>query len=244
MLELRGRRALVIIPAYNEQGALGNVIDRVRFHLPTSDIVVIDDGSRDSTADVARGKGVQVIRLPFNCGIGTAMQTGYIYAFRNGYDVAIQIDGDGQHDPSEVRHLLAPIFDGSADLVIGSRFLSHDGYKSSATRRIGIAWLASVISLLVHQRITDPTSGYRAATRAAISAFAEDYPTDYPEPEVIVTLKRSGRRVSEVPVVMSDRKHGRSSITALRSVYYMVKVTLAILVGLFRASRWRKIDGS
>ncbi len=233
-MEGRDRRVLVIIPAYNEEGAIGGVIEEVRLHLPNADVLVVDDGSGDGTPAIVKSREAQFVRLPFNCGIGTAMQTGYKFAQQNGYDVAIQVDGDGQHDPAQLPVLLKPILTGAADLVIGSRFLGSNGYKSTTTRRIGIAWLASFVSWLSKSRITDPTSGFRAGNRAAIRFFASEYPTDYPEPEVVVPLCRRGFRVVEVPVTMRHRQAGKSSITALRSVYYMVKVTLAIAIELLR----------
>lgn len=232
-------RVVVVVPAFNEEHSLGAVLDELRCQLPSADVVVVDDGSTDRTGEVAQTRGVGLIRLPFNCGIGVTMQTGYLLARRNNYDVAIQVDGDGQHDPAELERLIAPIVHDTADVVIGSRFLCDGGDKSTAARRAGIAWLAAIISRLSGQRITDPTSGFRAANRAAISAFAADYPNDYPEPEVIVPLCRRGFRISEVPVTMRERQGGKSSITALRSVYYMLKVTLSILVGLFRTTARR-----
>lgn len=234
-----GHGVLVVVPAYNEEGALEGVVEGIRLHAPEAHVLVVDDGSTDSTAAVARDCGAYLIRLPFNCGIGTAMQTGYLFASEKGYNAAVQVDGDGQHDPAQIPFLLEPIWDGKADVVIGSRFLGTDGYRSTAARRLGIAWLAGLVSWLGRGRFSDPTSGFRAANRRAIQLFACEYPTDYPEPEVIVPLCRHGLRVIEVPVSMRERQAGQSSITALRSAYYMLKVTLAIAIGCFRAPKWR-----
>lgn len=242
VIRVADRRILAIVPAYNEEGAVGRVIEETRLHFPSVDVLVVYDGSTDGTADVARSRGAHLVRFPFNCGIGTTMQTGYLFALESGYDVAIQVDGDGQHDPAQLMRLLKPILDDTADVVIGSRFLSGDGYRSTAARRVGIAWLATLISRVTGQQITDPTSGFRAANRTAIAFFASEYPTDYPEPEVIVPLCRRGLRLVEVPVTMRQRQAGRSSITTLRSIYYMVKVTLAITVGLLRPSGRRRAD--
>lgn len=237
---LSAKRLLLIIPAYNEAGAIEQVIKNSRQQIPEADVLVVDDGSADQTARLAREAGAIVVSLPFNCGIGTAMQTGYLYALQHDYDIAIQVDGDGQHDPAQIYSLVLPIIEGRADLVIGSRFIESDSFhsdeafRSTAVRRVGIAWLARLISLIVHQRITDPTSGFRAANKPAIASFAREYPLDYPEPEVIVSLHRSGLRIAEVPAKMMSRQSGQSSITAIRSVYYMIKVTLAILVTLIR----------
>jgi len=235
------RSILVIIPAYNEERSISAVIDEIRWNLLDADVLVVDDGSDDATAEIARQKGACVVHLPFNCGIGAAMQTGYLFAQERGYEVAVQVDADGQHDPSQCPRILKPILDGDADVVIGSRFLEGSGYRSTAARRAGIIWLSILISSMARARFSDPTSGFRAASRAAFSYFASDYPTDYPEPEVIVPLCRRGFRVIEAPVTMRNRKTGRSSITALRSIYYMIKVTLAVSVGLLRASGRRRV---
>jgi glycosyltransferase involved in cell wall biosynthesis len=228
-------RRIAIVPAYNEAGAVGGVIDELRAFDATLDVVVIDDASVDNTAAVARARGVHVLRLPFNLGIGGAVQTGFRYAYENGYEYALRVDGDGQHDPAQLAVVFAPVLAGEVDIAVGSRYLSRgDGYRSSATRRVGIRILAGTVSFLTRQRITDPTSGFQALNRKAITLFAADYPHDYPEVEALVLLLRHRLRLREVPVAMRPRAAGQSSIRALSSVYYMVKVLLALFVGSFR----------
>jgi len=228
-------RRVAIVPALNEEHALPTVIDELRAFDPRLDIVVVDDGSVDRTAEVAASKGARVLRLPFNLGIGGAVQTGFRFAFERGYDIAVRVDGDGQHDPSQLDRVLAPVLSGEADIAVGSRFAADsDGYRSSRTRRLGIRLLARVVSRIVGQRVTDTTSGFQALNRHGIALFARDYPHDYPEVEATVMVFRHRLRLVEVPVTMRERGGGRSSITTLRSVYYMVKVLLAIFVGLFR----------
>ena len=229
-----GQRILVITPAYNEAANICEVVRSVKQEVPVADVVVIDDGSWDDCARLAEGAGAIVIRLPFNLGIGGAMQTGYIFAWEQGYDVAIQVDGDGQHDPAYVPVLMAPLEDDSADLVIGSRFVGPSSFRSGLARRVGIHWFARLISLLIGQRVTDTTSGFRAANRSVIEFFASSYPQDYPEPEAIVVAHRAGFRIREVPVEMRARQGGKSSINLWRSAYYMIKVTLSILMSVFR----------
>jgi glycosyltransferase involved in cell wall biosynthesis len=232
---LRELRRVAIVPALNEEASIGRVIDELRAFDPGLDVVVVDDGSLDGTARVASGKGARVLRLPFNLGIGGAVQTGFRFAFENGYDLAVRVDGDGQHDPAQLRFVLDPVLRGEADIAVGSRFAGgHAGYRSSRPRRIGISLLARVVSRIVGQRVTDTTSGFQALNREGIALFARDYPHDYPEVEATVMVFRHRLRLLEVPVEMRERGGGRSSITALRSVYYMVKVLLAIFVGLFR----------
>ena len=196
----------------------------------------LDDGSHDRTAQVARTAGARVLRLPFNLGIGGAVQTGFRYAHENEFELAVRVDGDGQHDPAQLGAVIEPVLRGEADIVVGSRYLSPggDGYRSSVPRRVGIRILASVVSLLTGQRITDPTSGFQALNRKAIALFAADYPHDYPEVEALVLLLRHRLRLREVPIEMRPRAAGRSSIQTLSSGYYMVKVLLALLVGSFR----------
>jgi glycosyltransferase involved in cell wall biosynthesis len=232
--KLFGMKRIAIVPAFNEAGNVGRVIGEIRAFDPGLDVVVIDDGSVDRTAAVAEEAGAHVLRLPFNLGIGGAVQTGFRYAFEHGYDLAVRVDGDGQHDPSQLGSLLGPVLAGEADIVVGSRFAGKDGYRSSRSRRAGIRLLAWVVSALVHQRVTDTTSGFQALNRDGIRLFAADYPHDYPEAEATVMVIKHRLRLAEVPVSMRERAAGRSSIGALSSIYYMVKVLLAIFVGVFR----------
>jgi glycosyltransferase involved in cell wall biosynthesis len=231
---LQALRLLVIVPALNEERSLPAVIDEIRSVDPDFDVIVIDDGSVDGTSRVAAASGAVVVRMPFNVGIGGAVQTGYRYALERGFDVAVQVDGDGQHDPREIPRLLEPLLDDRADMVVGSRFAPGGGYRGTPFRRVGIRIFAAVVSLLVRARVTDTTSGFRAVNRKAIRLFALDYPPDYPEVEATVLLVRHRLRMLEVPVQMRVRETGSSSITALRSVYYMIKVLLALFIGLFR----------
>jgi glycosyltransferase involved in cell wall biosynthesis len=231
---LAGLRRIAIVPAFNEEANVGRVIDELRAFDPGLDIVVISDGSLDRTAAVAAEHGAHVIRLPFNLGIGGAVQTGFRYASEEGYDLVVRVDGDGQHDASQLSQVLDPVLADEADIVVGSRFAGDSAYRSSATRRIGIRVLAWVVSVIARQRVTDPTSGFQALNRRAIRLFAADYPHDYPEVEGMVMVIRHRLRLREVPVSMRAREHGRSSIGALASVYYMAKVLLALFVGLFR----------
>src|SRR4030067_1448610 len=227
-------KVLVIIPAYNEEGSVGKVIEGVRTHLSQADLLIVNDGSTDLTSEKARVSGAVVLDLPYNLGIGGAMQTGYQYASQKGYDIAVQVDGDGQHDPKEIGKLLKALEEKNLNMAIGSRFLGQSEFKSSMMRRVGISIFSGVISILVRQKITDPTSGFRAANRKAIQLFAYEYPQDYPEPEVVVLLHQCHLKMVEVPVGMSVRYSGEASITKLRSIYYMVKVLLAIFVDYFK----------
>jgi glycosyltransferase involved in cell wall biosynthesis len=233
---LRGLRRVAIVTAYNEEASVAAVVAELRAVDPGMDVVVVDDGSVDRTAERAEAGGAYVLKLPFNLGIGGAMQTGFRYAYDHGYDVAVQVDGDGQHDPRELPKILAPVVAGEADLVVGSRFGRDEGlaFRSTAPRRIGIRVFAWTVSRIIRQKVTDTTSGFRAIGRDGIRLFAADYPHDYPEVEATVMVAKAKLRLREVPVVMRERAGGRSSITALRSVYYMAKVLLALFVGLFR----------
>ena len=231
---LAEHRRVAIVPALNEEESVPRVIDEIRAFDPGFEIVVVDDGSVDRTAQVARARGARVIRLPFNLGIGGAVQTGFRYAYENGFDLAVRVDGDGQHDPQQLGAILEPVLAGQADIAVGSRFTGATGYRSSRSRRIGIRVLAWTVSALVRQRVTDTTSGFQAVNKLGIRLFAADYPHDYPEVEATVMCFRHKLRLTEVPVRMREREHGASSITALRSIYYMVKVLLAIFVGVFR----------
>jgi glycosyltransferase involved in cell wall biosynthesis len=231
---LAALRRVAIVPALNEAESIGGVIDEIRAFDSGFEIVVVDDGSVDRTAEVARKRGASVVRLPFNLEIGGAVQTGFRYAYENGFQLAVRVDGDGQHDPAELTRIVEPVLRGEADIAVGSRFAERSGYRPSRSRRVGIQLLAWTVSALVRQRVTDPTSGFQAVNRKGIRLFAADYPHDYPEVEAVVMVRRHRLRMTEVPVRMRERSGGRSSITAFRSVYYMVKVTLAIVVGLFR----------
>jgi glycosyltransferase involved in cell wall biosynthesis len=231
-------RFLAIVPAYNEGQAIVRTVDEIHRFAPDFDVLVVDDGSADRTASNAAQAGARVLRLPFNLGIGGAMQSGYIYALEQGYEVAVQVDGDGQHDPRYIHELLSHLAENPAiNMVTGSRFLGpgEGGYKSSAPRRAGISVFARVVSLLTRQHVTDPTSGFRMIDRLGIELFARDYPQDYPEVEAILLMHAHRLRSCEVPVRMRPRTSGVSSISAVQPIYYMVKVLLAIFVTLFRA---------
>jgi glycosyltransferase involved in cell wall biosynthesis len=227
-------RRVAIVPALNEAQTIASVVEEIRAADPGFEILVIDDGSTDGTQAEAENAGALVARLPYTVGIGGTVQTGYQYARDHGFQVAVQIDGDGQHDPGELSRLLEPIAADRADMVIGSRFRGAGQYRAPFGRRLGIGFLSGVVSLIVRQRMTDPTSGFRAVNRRGIMLFAADYPHDYPEAEANVLASRHGLKIVEVPVAMRTRAAGRSSITALSSSYYMIKVTLALFVSVFR----------
>ena len=228
-------RIVAVVPAYDEEAAIGAVVAEIRAVDPAIDVVVVDDGSTDRTSDAAVAAGAAVVRLPFNLGIGGAVQTGFRYALERGYDVAVRLDGDGQHDAAEISKLLEPLSRGEADVVTGSRFRDEeDGYRPPLGRRLGITWFAKLVSLLSRQRVTDTTSGFQALNRSAIELFARDYPSDYPEVEATVLLLKHRLRLVEVPVTMREREHGSSSITLLSSIYYAIKVTLALLIAMAR----------
>ena len=230
-------KTLVIVPAYNEEESLTGVIADIRRHLPGTDVLVVNDGSRDSTGQVARELKVAVLDMPFNLGIGGAMQCGYRYAFDRGYDAAVQFDGDGQHCACEVGKLLGCLKRAEADLVIGSRFMHPGDYRAPLPRRIGMYIFSFVLSIILQSRVTDTTSGFRAVNRKVIEFFARLYPDDYPEVEALVLLHKKGLRIAEVPVCMRERTGGQTSITAVRSAYYMVKVLLAVFVDLLKKVR-------
>ena len=229
-------RHLIVVPAWNESGSIREVVNELRQHLPEADILVIDDGSTDATLDRVPPCAT-VVSLPFNLGIGVAVQTGFRYAAMHGYDVAIQVDADGQHPAREVHKLLEPLARGEADMVVGSRFLDArgpEGFRQSATRMAGIRVLSLLLRLLTGSRFTDCTSGFRAVNRPVIRAFSHWYPDDYPEPEVILLLQRAGFRVVEVPVRMKPRAAGRSSIPLLRGLFYVIKVSVALVLDTMR----------
>lgn len=223
-------KTLIIIPAYNEQNTLETLISDIREKCPDADYVVVNDCSSDDTDKVLHSIGANYVKAPVNLGIGGAVQTGYRYAAQNGYDIAIQIDGDGQHDVIYVPDMVRMIEANEADVVIGSRFIEKEGFQSSGARRMGIRFLSGLIRFMTGTGIKDVTSGYRAVNRRYIEIFADSYPDDYPEPEVIVISALSGARIKEMPVVMRERAAGVSSINMKKSVYYMIKVSLAIVV--------------
>ena len=227
-------KILIIVPAYNEEESLNGVIRDLHDHIPQANVLIVDDGSRDRTAEVARRAGVSVVSLPFNLGIGGAMQTGYLYARANNFDIAIQFDGDGQHLAEEIGKLLEPLGKGTADIVIGSRFLDRGDYRPPFFRKIGIWIFSTVLSAIIGTPVTDTTSGFRAANRRVIEFFSRIYPEDYPEVESLVLLHRAGMRMEESAVRMRDRTGGRSSITPVRSAYYMIKVLLAVFIDLLK----------
>jgi glycosyltransferase involved in cell wall biosynthesis len=236
-------RLVAIVPAWNEAGAIGGVVDEVKGIDPRIEVVVIDDASSDDTAAIAAGRGATVLRLPFNVGIGGAVQTGFRYALAEGYDRAVRLDGDGQHDASQISRILAPIDTRDADLVIGSRFVDPGGaYRPPLGRRIGIRVFARLVSTLGRHHVTDTTSGFVALNRAGIELFAAEYPHDYPEVEATLVALRSGLRLAQVQVEMRERTTGTSSITFVRSLYYIVKVTLALLVASMR--RYRRLESA
>ncbi len=226
-------KVLVIIPAYNEEGNLPSLIRDISSKYPQYHLLVVNDCSEDRTWSLCKELGVDVLDLPINLGIGGAVQAGYRYALYKGYDIAVQVDGDGQHDPEYIALLVDAVVNG-ADLCIGSRFLEGEGFQSTFTRRLGIKYFSWLIEFFTGRRVSDPTSGFRACNRKVIEFFAKDYPRDYPEPETVVVLNRRGFKVEEAPVRMKERREGKSSITALKSVYYMVKVSLAIVVASIR----------
>ena len=228
-------RVLVILPAYDEAETIGEVISALRQEAPDYGIVVIDDGSQDNTPAVVRQfPGVNLVQLPYNLGIGGAMQTGYKFALRNGYDIAVQCDSDGQHPVDRIKDLVTHVENGDADMIIGSRYVSNTGYTPSVTRRVGKSILSRLVDAIVGSGITDTTSGFRAVNRKVISIFARQYPEDYPEAEALVILHKSGLSAAEVPVEMRPRQGGRTSIRPPHALYYMVKVALAIFIDLFR----------
>jgi glycosyltransferase involved in cell wall biosynthesis len=227
-------RCIALVPAHNEESTIAGVVAEIKRFDPDFDVLVIDDGSTDETARAAQLAGADVVSLPFNLGIGGAVQTGLQFAHRNDFDIAVQVDGDAQHDPMEIPKILGPVVEGHADLVVGSRFLGEGEYEPPLSRLLGIKLLSQLVSLLVRERVTDPTSGFRALNRRAISLFASDYPHDYPEVEATVLVFRHRLKLAEVPVRMRLRGAGQSSITFRRSAYYMAKVLLALFIGLFR----------
>lgn len=223
-------KILIIIPAYNEETNIKQVVDNLIKNYSQYDYVVINDCSKDSTKMILEKNKINHINLPVNLGIGGGVQTGYKYALENKYDIAIQIDGDGQHDPKYIEKGIQPIVNGQADIVIGSRFIEKKGFQSSLIRRIGINFLSSLIDLISGMKVKDVTSGYRIVNKKFIEIYANNYAQDYPEPEAIVNAAMNNGKIIEIPVEMSERLGGESSISPLKSIYYMVKVSISILL--------------
>lgn len=223
-------KILIIIPMYNEEENVRNVINSINKINIDVDYIVINDCSRDATLKILNEMNANYIDLPVNLGIGGGVQCGYIYALNNNYDIAIQMDGDGQHDPEYIKNIIEPIVNGRADFVIGSRFIDKKGFQSSGMRRLGIRFLSRLIKFSCSTDVSDVTSGFRAANRKVIQIFADHYAQDYPEPEAIVLAVMQGAIVEEVPVIMHERIGGESSISAWKSIYYMIKVSIAILL--------------
>mgnify|MGYP001559144299 CR=1 FL=1 len=227
-------KIVIIIPAYNEAENIAYVINDISRNYKEADILVVNDGSTDATAKVAEELGVNVITLPFNLGIGSAMQTGYMYAEREGFDIAVQFDGDGQHRADQIDILIKPIIENTSDIVIGSRFIGENTYNLTLPRLVGSRIFSKVVSFLVGKKLTDTTSGFRTVNREVIKFFNDNYPEDYPEVEALVLLHKAKFRIGEVPVRMEERLKGKSSITPFQAFYYMVKVLLATLIDIIK----------
>ena len=227
-------KILIIIPAYNEAGCIETVVDNLIRNYPQYDYVVINDGSTDDTRKICARRGYNFMDLPVNTGLSGAVKSGMRYANYYGYDYVLQLDGDGQHDPEFLDKMAQYLMEHELDMVIGSRFIEKKGFQSSSTRRIGIKFFTCLIKMMTGKTITDPTSGLRMVGRNAMGLFANDYPRDYPEPESVVAILRRKMKVEEIPVVMKEREGGVSSISLKKSVYYMIKVPLAILIERIR----------
>lgn len=223
-------KKLVIIPAFNESESIRDTVKEIISKAPDFDYVVINDCSTDNTLQILIDEGFNYLNLPVNLGIGGAVQAGYRYAEENGYDIAVQVDGDGQHDPEFLGKMAEELEKAEADMIIGSRFIEKEGFQSSALRRVGIKYFTGLIKLVTGKTVTDPTSGLRMIGRSVIEEFADKYPRDYPEPESVVAILKHRRKVVEIPVKMRERQGGTSSIHMWKSVYYMIKVTIAILI--------------
>ena len=227
--------AIIIIPAYNEEKNIAGVINGIKNVIPDADILVVNDGGEDRTEEIVRGLGEQVISLPYNMGYGVALQTGFKFALKKGYEYAVQIDADGQHDPKDIPKLLDIVLSGKADVVIGSRFLNGGKYKAPAVRRLGMLFFAYLTSLIIGKKITDPTSGYQAINKNGLQFYAGDYyPVDFPDADVIIMLHRAELKIKEIPVTMYPNVQGKSMHSGLKPVYYIFKMFLSIFVTLLR----------
>lgn len=224
------KKILVLIPCYNEEANIVNTVERLKETCPEVDFLVINDCSTDNSAALLKTRGYPFLDLPVNLGIGGGVQCGYLYATRYGYDVTVQMDGDGQHDAAYLHEIVRPVLNGECDMCIGSRFIKKEGFQTSFMRRVGIRFLSGMIHLLCGKRVLDVTSGFRATNARMTAYFAAHYATDYPEPEAILAACLAGFRVGEAPVIMRERQGGVSSISSFKSVYYMVKVSLALII--------------
>lgn len=227
-------KKLVIIPAFNEEESIVKTVNDIKENSPSFDYVVVNDCSTDNTVKVCKENNINFIDLPINLGIGGAVQTGYMYAKKYGYDIAVQFDGDGQHDAKYLDKLASELVDKDLDMIIGSRFITNEGFQSSGIRRIGIKFFTLLIKILFGKKITDATSGMRMCNKKVIDLFVSDYPRDYPEPESVCRLIREGFKVEEFPVIMRERSTGVSSISVSKSIYYMIKVSLAVIMERLR----------
>ncbi|WP_337472928.1 glycosyltransferase family 2 protein [Jutongia sp.] len=223
-------KKIIVIPAYNEEGNLEKTVRDIRENAPDFDYVIVNDCSTDNTLGMCREKGFSYLNLPVNLGIGGAVQTGYRYAYYHGYDLAVQFDGDGQHSAKFLAQMAQVLEETESDMVIGSRFIEKEGFQSSGLRRIGIRYFSLLIKLLTGKTVTDPTSGMRMINRKLLKKFTNEYPKDYPEPESVVTVLSEKHKVTEIPVVMNEREEGISSISLRNSVYYMIKVSFAVVI--------------
>lgn len=233
-------KSLVIIPAYNEEKSILRTVEDIQKNAPEFDYIIINDCSTDKTLTVCRNAGIPVLNLPINLGIGGAVQTGYLYAKKNHYDYAVQFDGDGQHDAVYLQDMRDYMMQNQLNMLIGSRFIEKEGFQSSSLRRFGIRYFSVLIQMITGKKITDPTSGMRMADKEVIAMYADCYPKDYPEPESVVAILQAGKKVEEYPVIMRERVDGVSSISPMKSVYYMIKVTLAIFVEWIRRKEYKK----
>ena len=227
-------KKLVIIPAFNESGSILRAVQDIKEHAPGFDYVVINDCSTDDTLQVCQKNGLNHVNLSVNLGIGGAVQTGYLYGCQNHYDVAVQFDGDGQHDAAYLKQMAEELVRTDSDMVIGSRFIEKEGFQSSGLRRVGIRYFSTLIRLVTGARVTDPTSGMRMVNRDVMKIYAENYPKDYPEPESVVAILRKKKKVTELPVIMREREEGTSSIAGPKSAYYVIIVTLSIFMEILR----------
>ncbi len=234
-------KILIIIPCYNEEENIERVVANLKQAAPEADYLIVNDCSTDRSAAICRDNGFSYVSLPVNLGIGGGVQCGYLYAREHGYDITVQMDGDGQHDPAYLHRILAPVANGTLDMCIGSRFIERDGFQSSVMRRVGINFLSALLRVLCGVHVRDVTSGFRACSKRLTAFYADHYAQDYPEPEAIITAVLGGYRVGEAPVVMRERMGGVSSISPFKSVYYMVKVSISLIV--FRLTSHRRKGG-